>query len=153
MDASQNLLRGKKNRQKKRIYAFKFYVYKLKILSARLQQYVKHEIPDVQDGFRKGRETRDQTVNLHWIMEKAREFCFIDSTKAFDYVDHNKRGEIKEMGIPEHLTCLLRNLQQVKKLQLEPDMEQLTGSKLGKENNKTGYCHPAYLTYMQSTSC
>ena len=89
----------------------------LKILQARLQQYINHELPDVQTGFRKGRGTRDQTDNIHWIMEKAREFqkniyfCFIDYAKAFDYVDHNKLWKIlKEMGIPDHLTCLLRNL-------------------------------------------
>ena len=89
----------------------------LKILQARLQQYVNRELPDVQTGFRKGRGTRDQIANIHWIMEKAREFqkniyfCFIDYDKAFDYVDHNKLWKIlKEMGIPDHLTCLLRNL-------------------------------------------
>jgi len=89
----------------------------LKILQARLQQYVNHEFPDVQAGFRKGRGTRDQISNIHWIMEKAKEFqknvyfCFIDSAKAFDCVDHNKLWKIlKEMGIPDHLTCLLRNL-------------------------------------------
>ena len=89
----------------------------LKILQARLQQYVNHELPDVQTGFRKGRGTRDQIVNIHWIMEKAREFqkniyfCLIDYAKVFDSVDHNKLWKIlKEMGIPEHLTCLLRNL-------------------------------------------
>ena len=89
----------------------------LKILQARLQQYMNRELPDVQDGFRKGRETRDQVANTHWIIEKAREFqkniyfCFTDYTKAFDYVDHNKLQKIlQEMGIPDHLTCLLRNL-------------------------------------------
>ena len=89
----------------------------LKILLARLQQYVNCELPDVQAGFRKGRGTRDQIANIRWIMEKAREFqkniyfCFIDYDKAFDYVDHNKLWKIlKEMGIPDHLTCLLRNL-------------------------------------------
>ncbi len=89
----------------------------LKILQARLQQYVNHELPDVQAGFRKGRGTRDQIANIRWIMEKAREFqkniyfCFIDYAKAFDCVDHNKLWKIlKEMGIPDHLTCLLRNL-------------------------------------------
>ena len=86
----------------------------LKILQARLQQYVSHELPDVQAGFRK-RETRDQIANICWIIEKAREFqkniCFIDYAKAFDCVDHNKLWEIlKEMGIPDYLTCLLRNL-------------------------------------------
>ena len=89
----------------------------LKILQARLQQYVKRELQDVQAGFRKGRRTRDQTANILWIMEKAKEFykniyfCFIDYAKAFDCVDHNKLCKVlKEMGIPDHLTCLLRNL-------------------------------------------
>ena len=89
----------------------------LKILQARLQQYVNCELPAVQAGFRKGRGTRDQIANIHWIMEKARElhkniyFCFIDYAKAFDCVDHNKLWKIlKEIGIPEYLTCLLRNL-------------------------------------------
>ena len=88
----------------------------LKILQARIQQYVTHELPDVQAGFRKGRGTRDQIANIHWIIEKAREFqkniyfCFIDYAKAFDCVDHNKLWKIlKEMGIPDHLTCLPRN--------------------------------------------
>ena len=89
----------------------------LKILQASPQQYVNQELPDVQAGFRKGRGTRDQIANIHWIIEKAREvqkniyFCFIDYTKAFDSVDHNKLWKIlKEMGIPDHLTCTLRNL-------------------------------------------
>ena len=89
----------------------------LKILQARLQQYVNHELPDVQAGFRKGRGTGDQIPNICWIMEKAREFqkniyfCFIDYAKAFDCVDHKKLWKIlKEMRIPDHLTCLLRNL-------------------------------------------
>ena len=89
----------------------------LKILQARLQQYMNQEAPDVQAGFRKGRGTRDEIANIHWIIEKAREFqkniyfCFIDYSKAFDYVDHNKLWKIlQEMGIPDHLTCLLRNL-------------------------------------------
>src|SRR5574341_1252595 len=89
----------------------------LKILQARLQQYVNCELPDVQAGFRKGRGTRDQIANICWIIKKAREFqkyiylCFIDYAKAFDSVDHNKLLKIlKEMGIPDHLTCLLRNL-------------------------------------------
>ena len=86
----------------------------LKILQAGLQQYVNRELPDVQPGFRKGRETRDQIANIHWIMEKAKNFqkniyfCFIDYAKAFDCVDHNQLWKIlKEMGIPDHLTCLL----------------------------------------------
>ena len=89
----------------------------LKILQASLQQYVNHELPDIQAGFRKGRGTRDQIANICWIMEKAREFqkniyfCSIDYAKAFDCVHHNKLWKIlKEMGIPDHLTCLLRNL-------------------------------------------
>ena len=89
----------------------------LKILQDRLQQCVNSEIPDVQAGFRKGRVTRDQIANIRWIIEKAREFqknicfCFIDSAKAFDCVDHNKLWKIlKEMGIPDHQICLLRNL-------------------------------------------
>ena len=89
----------------------------LKILQARLQQYGNRELPDVQAGFRKGRGTRDQIANIRWIMEKAREFeksiyfCFIDYAKAFDCLDHNKLCKIlKETGIPDHLTCLLRNL-------------------------------------------
>ena len=89
----------------------------LKILQARLQQYVNHELPDVQAGFRKGRGTRDQIANIHWITEKATEFqkiiysCFIDNAKAFDCVDHHKLWKIlQEMGIPDHLTCLLKNL-------------------------------------------
>ena len=89
----------------------------LKILQARLQKYMNRELPDVQAGFRKGRGTRDQIANIRWIIGKAREFqkniyfCFIDYAKAFDCVDHNKLWEIlQEMGIPDHLTCLLRNL-------------------------------------------
>ena len=94
----------------------------LKILQARLQQYVNRELPDIQAGFRKGRGTRDQIASIRWIMEKAREFqkniyfCFIDYAKAFDYVDHNKLWKIlKEIGISDHLTCLLRNHMQVRK--------------------------------------
>ena len=89
----------------------------LKILQARLQQYMNHELPDVQGGFREGRGTRDQIANICWIIEKAREFqknihfCFIHYAKAFDYVDHSKLWKIwKGMGIQHHLTCLLRNL-------------------------------------------
>ena len=89
----------------------------LKIIQARLQQYINNEIPVVQAGFTKGRGTRDQISNIFWIIKKAREFkeniyfCFIDYAKAFDCMDHNKLWKIlKEMGIPDHLTCLLRNL-------------------------------------------
>ena len=89
----------------------------LKILQGRLQQYMNRELSDLQAEFRKGRGTRDQVSNIHWIIEKAREFqkniyfCFTDYATAFDCADHNKLWEIlKEMGIPDHLTCLLRNL-------------------------------------------
>ena len=111
----------------------------LKILQARLQQYTNHKLPDVQAGFRKGRRTWDEIANIRWIIKKATKFqkniyfCFIDYAKAFDYVDHNKLWKIlKEMGIPDYLTCLLWNLCTIKKQQLELDMEQQTGSKLGK---------------------
>ena len=89
----------------------------LKILQAKLQEYVNRELPDVQAGFRKGRGTRDQITNIHWIIKKSRKFqkniyfCFIDCVKAFDCVAHNKLWNVlKEVGIPDHLTCLLRNL-------------------------------------------
>ena len=132
----------------------------LKILQARLQQYMNHEPPDVQVGFRKGRGTSGPIANIQWIIKKVREFqkniyfCFIDC------VDHNKLWKIlQEMGIPDHLTCLLRNLyagreayRTCMEVHSEVDMEQQTGSKLGKEYIKAVYCHPAYLTYMQSTS-
>ena len=106
------------------------------------------ELPDVQAGFRKGRGTRNQIVNIHWIIEKARKFqknicfCFIDNGKTFDCEDHNKLWKIiKVMGIPDHLTCLLRNLYAGQEA-TEPDMEQQAGSKLGKEYVKAVYCHP-----------
>ena len=131
----------------------------LKILQARLQQYVNHELPGVQAGFRKGRETRDQIANIRSVIEEVREFqkniyfCFIDYAKAFDCVDHNKLWKIlQEMGIPEYLTCLWRNLYAGEEATLELDMEQQTGSKYEKEYVKAVYCHPAYLTYLQSIS-
>ena len=118
------------------------------------------EISDVQPGIRKGRGSRDQIAYICWIIKKAREFqetiyfCFINYAKAFDCVDHNKLCEIlKEMGIPDHLGCLLKNLNEGQKQQLEQDMEQWIGSKLGKEYIKAIYCQTVYLTYMQSTSC
>ena len=130
----------------------------LKILQARLQQYMNRELPDAQVGFRKGRGTRDQIANIHWIMEKAREFqkniyfCFIGFAKTFDCVDHNKLWKIlKNIEVPDHLTCLLRNMYAGQ--ELEQDMEQRTGSKLRKEYVKLVYHHPAYLPYTQSTSC
>ena len=108
----------------------------LKILQARLQQYVNCELPDIQASFRKGTWMRDQMANICWIIKKAREFqkniyfCFIDYAKAFDYVDHNKLWKtLKEMGIPDHLPASWETYMQVRKQQLELDMEQKTGSK------------------------
>ena len=108
----------------------------------------------------KAEETRDQIANIGWIKEKTREFrkniyvYFINYAKAFDCVDHNKLWKIlQEMGIPDHLTCLLTNLYAFQEQQLKLDMEQWTGSKLGTEYVKAIYCHSAYLTSMQSTSC
>ena len=108
----------------------------LKILQARFQQYVNHELSDAQAGFRKGRETRNQIANIHWIREKSKRFqkniyfCFIDYAKAFDCVDHNRLWKIlKEMGLPDNLTCSWEICMQVRKQQLELDMEQQTGSK------------------------
>ena len=109
--------------------------------------------------YKLGLEKADQIANIHWIREKEREFqkniyfCFIDCPKTFDYVDQNKLWKVlQEMGIPDHLTCLLRNLYAGQEAMLEPDMEQWTGSKLEKKHLKAVYCHPDYLTYMQSTS-
>ena len=127
----------------------------LKILQASLQQYVNHELTDVQAGFRKGRGTRDQITNICWITKKAREsqkniyFCFIDYDKTFDCVNHNelwkffKRWEYQTTWPASWEICM-----QVKKQQLEVDIEQQAGSKLGKEYVKVVYCHSAYLTYM-----
>ena len=113
------------------------------------------EVSDVRAGFRKGRGTRDQIANIRWIIEEAREFqkniyfCFIDYAKAFDCVDHNKLWKtLKEMGIPDHPSCLLRNLYSGKKQQLEPDVEEQTGSKSGKECIKAVCYQHMYLTYM-----
>ena len=146
-----------------------------KILQARLQQYVNHELPDVQAGFRKGRGTRNQIANIRWIIEKggecqknisvssvqslspvrlfgtpwtaARHFCFIDYAKAFDCVDHNKLWKVlKEMGIPNYLTCLLRNLYVGQETTVRTRHGTTDCSKLGKEYVKAVYCHLAYLT-------
>ena len=132
----------------------------LKILQARLQQYRNWKVPDVQGGFRKGRGTRGHIANIRLIMEKARElqknicFCFINYTKTFDCVDHNKLLEIlKEIEIQTTLPASWQIYTQVKKQQLELVMEQQTGFKEGKEYIKAVYCHPAYLIYIQSTSC
>ena len=126
-----------------------------KILQVRLQQHINHEVPDVQAGFRKGRGTRDQIANNHWIIKKAREFqknidfCFIDYVKAFDHVERNKLWKIlQEMGIPDHLTCLLRHWCADQESTVR--IGQQTGSKSGKKYVKAVYCHPAYLTFMQT---
>ena len=130
----------------------------LKILHARLQHYVNQELPNVQAGFRKGRGTRDQIVNIHWIIEEAREFQkniylgFIDYAKALDYVDHNKLWKaLKQMGIPGHLTCLLRNLYAGQEATVRTLYGKLIGSRLIKKYNRAVCCHPAFLTYMLST--
>ena len=131
----------------------------LKILQARLQQYVNRELPDVQAGFKKGRGTRDQIANIRWVTEKAREFqksiyfCFTDYAKVFDLcrsqqtVENSSRdGNTRPPDLPpEKSVCRSRS-------KLEPDMEQQTGSKLRGEHIKAVGCHPAYLTYIQSTS-
>ena len=110
----------------------------LKILQARLQQYMNRELPDVQAGFRKGRETRDQVASVYWIIEKAREFqkniyfCFTDYAKAFDYVDHNCRKFLKRREYQTTLPASWETCMWVRKQQLTPDMEQWSGSKLGK---------------------
>ena len=129
------------------------------IIDSRLQQYVNHELPDVQAGFRKGRGTRDQIANTHWIMEKAREFqkniyfCFIDYAKAFDCVDHNKLWKIlKVIGIPDHQTCLLRNLYAGQEATVRTGHGTTDWFQTGKGVRQAVYCHPAYLTYTQSTS-
>ena len=131
----------------------------LKILQARLQQYVNCEIPDVQAGFRKGRRTRDQIANIRWIIEKARVFqkniyfCFIDCAKAFDCVDHKKLENLNEMGISDHLTCLLRNLYAGQEATVRTGHGTTHCFQIGK-----GVCQgcilspPACLTSMQSTS-
>ena len=130
----------------------------LKILQVRLQQYVNRGLPDVKAGFRKGRGTRDQIANICWIIEKAREFqkniyfCFIDYAKAFDCVDHNKLWKtVQETGIPDHLTCLLRNLYAGQEATARTRHGTTDWFKIGKGVQQG--CHPAYLTYMQSTSC
>ena len=132
----------------------------LKILQARLQQYVNHETSDAQAGFRKGRGTRDQIANIHWIIEKAREFqkniyfTLLTTPKPLTvWITTNcgkffKRWEYQITWPVSWEICM-----KVRKQQLELDMEQQTGSKSGKEYTKAVYCHPAYLTYTQSISC
>ena len=123
----------------------------VKILQSRLQQYVNHELPDVQAGFRKGRRTRDQIANIRWIMEKAREFqknisfCFIDYAKAFDSVDQNNLWKImKEMGIPDQQTCLLRNLYAGQEATVRTWRGKTDWFQKEKEYVKAVYCHPAF---------
>ena len=118
-----------------------------------------HKLQDVQAGFRKGRGTRDQIAIICWIMEKAREFqkniyfFFIDYDKGFDCVDHNKLWKtLQEMRIPDHLTCLLRNLYAGQEATVRTGHGTTDWFPIGK-GVKAVYCHPAYLTYMQSTSC
>ena len=125
----------------------------LKILQARLQQYVNYELPDVQAAFRKGRGTRDQIASICWIIKKTREFqksiylYLIDYAKAFDCVDHNILWNIlQEIEIPDHLSCLLRNLYAGQEATVR------TGTTDWFQIGKGVYSHPAYLTYMQSTS-
>ena len=117
------------------------------------------ELADVQAALRKGRGTRDQIANICWSIKKARAFqkniyfCIIDYAKAFDYVDHHKLWKIlQEMGMPDHLTCLLRNLYAGQEATVRTGHGTTDGSKSGKEYVKAVYCHPAYLTSMQSTS-
>ena len=120
---------------------------------------MKHELPDVQAGFRKGRGTRDQIANIYWIIEKTREFqksinfWLIGYAKAFDCVDHNKLWKIlKEMGLLDHLTCLLRNLYAGQKATVRTAHGTTGWFQIGKAVRQAVYCHTAYITYMQSTS-
>ena len=129
------------------------------ILQAKVQQYVNHELPDIQAGFRKGRETRDQIANICWIIKKAREFqkniyfCFIDYTKTLTvWITTNCGKFLKRWKYQTTWPASWDICMQVRKQQLEMDMEQQTGSKSGKEYVKAVYCQPAYFTYMQSTS-
>ena len=130
----------------------------LKILHARLQHYANQELTDVQAGFRKRRGTGDQIANVRCIIEKAREFqkniylCLINYAKSFDCVDHNRLWKaLKEMGIPDQLTCLLRNLYVGQEATVGTLYGKLIGSRLIKKYNRAVCCHPAFLTYMLST--
>ena len=133
----------------------------LKLLQARLQQYMNYELPDFQARFRKARGTRDQTANIHWIIKKARNFqksiiyfCFIDYAKAFVCViTTNCLKFFKRCKYQTTLSASWEIHMQVKKQQLELDVEQQTASRLGKECVKVVYCHPAYLNSKQCTSC
>ena len=132
----------------------------LKILQARLQHYVNCELSDVPPGYRKGRGTRNQISNIRWIIKKVRTFqkniyfCFIEYTEAFECVDHNKLWRIlKEMGISNHLTCLLRNMYAGPEATVRTGHGTIDWFQIGKGVFKAIYCHRAYLTYMQNTSC
>ena len=130
----------------------------LKILQPRFQRYLNQELSDVQAGFRKGRETRNQTANIRWIIEKGREFqkniCFTDYVKAFVYISHNTLWKIlQEMRIPDHLTCLLRNLYSGQVAIVKTRHGTTDWFKIGKRVDKAVLCHPDYFIYMQSTSC
>ena len=128
----------------------------VKILQARVQQYVNHELPDVQAGFRKGRGTRDQIANIRWIIKKTREFLYfflIDYAKVFDCVDHNKLWKIlKEMGIPDHLTCLLRNLYSGQEATIRTGYGTTDWFQIGKGVHQGCILSPCLLYYMQNTS-
>ena len=131
----------------------------LKILQARLQQYMNHRLPDVQADFRRGRGMRDQIANIHWIMEKATEFqkniyfCFIDYAKAFDCVDHNKLWKIlQEMGIPDRLTCLLRNLYAGQEATVRTGHGTTDWSQIGKGVHQGCILSPCLFNLLQSTS-
>ena len=131
----------------------------LKILQARLQQCVNHELPDVQAGLRKGTGIRDQIANIHWIIKKASEFqkniyfCFIDCAKAFGYVDHNKLWKIlKEMGMEDHLTCLSRNLYAGQEVTVRTGHGTIDWFQIGKGVCQGCILSPYLFTYIQSMS-
>ena len=131
----------------------------LKIIQGRLQQYMNCELPDAQAGFIKGRGTRDQIANIRWITKKAKEFqkniyfCFIDYAKAFDCVDHHKLWKLlKEIGIPDHLTCLLRNLYAGQEATVRIEDGTKDWFQIGRGVYQGCILSPAYLTYMQSRS-
>ena len=132
---------------------------KLKILQARLQQYVNWELPDVHAGFRNGRGTRDQIANIHWVIKKERGFqkniyfCFTDYAKAFVGITINCGKFFKRWEYQTILPVSWQTYMQVRKQQWETDMEQWAGLRLGKEYIKAIFCHPAYFIYIQSTSC
>ena len=131
----------------------------LKILQDRLQQYVNRQLPDIQAGFRKGRGTRDQIANIHWIIKKSREFqktsisALLTMPKPLTVWITTNWKIIQEMGIPDHLTCLLRNLYAGQEATVRTGHGTTEWFQIGNEYVKAVYCHPAYLTYMQSTSC